>query len=267
MGRQMLSVLAPTLAGLQFSGRIPSAASHEIDGVARGLGVYYGGRCIVGEGMGIGAPLALFKSRAVFPLDAENFQADGHLLRRFHLNGLSLKYVGRARADIPYKWIRSQLAPLYLRSPLFRPIFNYLMAARTVVGIKSRYRRLRSIGYMDITYEYADNRIRVEVDATHLDAKKFLVANELDGQLFRHLIIDDTAPIMKIPPWLEIEGRDARLIAPELHLSFRLDRVEGCRLFAGRESLGERLNWAGFSYMASADVNRFSYEVVFEKND
>ena len=263
----MLSVFAPTLIGLRFSNHIPSVASHEIDGVSRGLGVYYRDSCIVGEGMGIGAPIALLERKAVFPLDVEDFESTGRLVRRFHLNGFSLKFLGRARADVPYKWIRSQLAPLYLRSSRFRPLFNYLMAARTVVGIRSRYRRINGLGYVDVAYEANGDRVLVHVDASHLDAKKFLIANELDGHLFRELIIDDTIRIPRISPWLEIRGSDARIVAPTLGMSFRLRQIEGCSMFAGREVLGNRLNWAGFSYQPSKGVDSFGYEVVFEKND
>ncbi len=264
----MLSAaLIPKLAGLEFSDNVPSDVSHEIHGVSRGLGVYYHGQCIVGEGIGIGAPLALFKNRAVFPLHAERAQLGGSLVKRYHLNGLSDKYIGKGRADFPYKWVRSKLAPLYRKSPRFRPLFHYLMAVRTVVGIRSRYRRVDAVGRVRITYHYDDHQVKVDVDASDLAGTKFLVANELDGQIFRHLSIDGHVHISRIPPWLEIEGRKASISSPDLGLSFSLAKVPGCRLFAGREVLGRRLNWAGFSYLPEPDVTRFSYEVVFEKND
>jgi hypothetical protein len=106
----------------------------------------------------------------------------------------------------------------------------------------------------------------VEVDATRLDAQKFLIANELNGQLFERFIVDDSIHITKIPPWLEVSGNSAKLVAPSLGIGFRLNQVEGCRLFVGREVLGGRLNWAGFSYMPNRDLNSFNYEVVFEND-
>jgi hypothetical protein len=105
----------------------------------------------------------------------------------------------------------------------------------------------------------------VEVDASSLRAERFLIANELDGKLFDHLITDDSVDVARIPPWLEISGDSAKLVSTSLSLGFRLNQVDGCRLFVGREVLGERLNWAGFSYMPGPDVRSFSYEVVFEK--
>lgn len=262
----MLSAIASPLTRLDFSTDVPSTRSHEIDGVARGLGVYQGGRCIVGEGIGIGAPLALVGDRAVFPLDTKTLQSGNRITRRFYMNGLSLKFIGRVRADVPYKWIRSKLAPLYLKSSAFRPIFNYLMAARTVIGLKSHYRRTKSLGFVDVTYLTGHDRVRVEVDASRLGASKFLIANELDGHLFEHVIVDDSTQITKIPPWLEISGNSAKLVAPSLGFGFRLNHVNRCRLFVGREILGGRLNWAGFSYMPDHDLNNFSYEVVFEND-
>ena len=262
----MLSALSPTVVGLEFSEHIPSASSHEIDGVARGLGVHYEGVSIVGEGMGIGAPLALLGNKAVFPLDSQRLRSGVRLTKRFHLNGLSFRYMGAVRAEFPYKWIRTTLAPLYMKSPRFRPIFNYLMAARTVVGIKSHYRKTPSIGHVDVSYSPSNGKVRVEVDASNLRTKRFLVANELDGRLFNRLVVDDATYVSRIPPWLEVTN-NVRLVAPELGLSFRLNRLDGCRLFVGREIVGGRLNWAGGSYMPGGGTNRFSYEVVFEKND
>lgn len=264
----MLSTLATMPSIIRFSAAVPSLNSHEIAGVSRGLGVYWGDRCIVGEGMGIGGPLALHDGRAIFPLDSEDLRAEkGSLVRRFHLNGLSDKYVGRGRADFPYRWIRTRLAPLYLKSERFRPIFYYLMAARTLAGVRSRYRRIRAVGRVDVNYRYEANRVRVDVDASSLRAEKYLVANELDGGVFRQLRIGESEIIRKIPPWLEIKHGEAKLEAPELGVSLRFKQLPGCRLFAGREVLGNRLNWTGFSYLPVRGLDRFSYDVVFEIND
>jgi hypothetical protein len=140
------------------------------------------------------------------------------------------------------------------------------MAARTVIGLKSHYRRTKSLGFVDVTYRPNHDRLRVEVDATRLDAQKFLIANELNGQLFERFIMDDSVHITKIPPWLEVSGNSAKLVAPSLGIGFRVNQVDGCRLFVGREVLGGRLNWAGFSYMPDRDLNSFNYEVVFEND-
>jgi len=262
----MLSQFATAIPSLQFSFIIPSMESHEIDGVARGLGAYFQGSCIVGEGIGIGAPLALKGNRAVFPLDSEILRSGKKPIKRFYLNSLSQKYVGGLRADFPYKWLRSHLALLYLKSPAFRPVFNYLMAARTAIGIKSHYEKLADCGHVDITYEAEGSEVHVNVDASNLEADRFLVGNELDGRLFTDLLVDDSLRIDRVPPWLEIKGRTAQLLAPKLGLAFTVETQPGCRLFCGREVLGQRLNWAGFSYSPNTGKGRFNYKVVFERN-
>lgn len=218
--------------------------------------------------MGIGGPLALSNNRAIFPLDEEELDSGQRLVKRFHMNGISQKYIGRGPADFPYKWIRTRLAPLYMRSSRFRPVFNFLMAARTVVGIKSHYHRTSGAGYVDIGYVCDHDRVRVEVDASHLKAKNFLVANELDGRLFRHMSIGNSTHPSGIPPWLEVgDDRDVRLAAPSLGLSFHMRHLDACRMFVGREVMGNRLNWAGCSYVAKPGAASFNYEVVFEKDE
>lgn len=256
----MLSSLI--LNELKFSIRIPSNPIHEIHGVERGLGVFLGSKCIVGEGAGIGMPVALDFRKTVFPGEAEI--TEGELAKRFKLNKVSIKYLGGLRVEQPYRKVRSFLAPLYIKNRVFRPLYFFLMALRTVLGVKSRYESVEEKGYVDVKYGVEGNAVEVRVDASNLRCNKFLIANELSGRLFTKLTIDDL-DIERIPPWMEVRGKELSLISPQLGLSMTIKKPPQCRLFAGREVLGRRLDWAGFSCMP--DTRRFRYRVEFERID
>ena len=250
---------------ITFSRQASSHPDHEIHGVARGLGVCVFGRGIEGEGMGIGGVVALCGNRAVFPLTAEEFMLGKTLIRRYHMNGVSIKIIGgRGFVDKPYKKIHAALAPLYVKSSIFRPFYYFLMAARTVANVRSRFAEVRGLGYVDVAYRVDGNRVRVEVDASSLRCSKYFIANELSGRLFTKLLVDGR-DIGRIPPWIDLDCDRLELFSPALKLGMELRRVAGCRLFAGREVVGKRLDWAGASYQPN--TRHFSYEVVFKQHD
>ena len=255
-------MLSRLLEGVRFSFNIPSDPEYEIYGVERGLGVFIGSRSIVGEGAGIGMPLGLDHNKAIFP--GKGAISRDTLSKRFELNMISVKYLGHVKVEKLYKKTRSLLAPIYLKSKTFRPIYTLLMISRTMLGVKSRYEKIESKGHVDVMYEAGYNHINVNVDASRLRCSKYLIANELSGKLFTKLIIEDEE-IDDIPPWVEIRGEEAALISPKLRLMIRIEKPPYCRLFAGREVLGRRLDWAGFSLIPS--VRRFSYHVEFERLD
>ncbi|MDJ0270483.1 MAG: hypothetical protein NXY59_08060 [Aigarchaeota archaeon] len=219
---------------------------------------------IEGEGMGIGGVVALCGNRAVFPLTAEEFMLGRTLIRRYHMNGVSIKFIGRGFVDKPYKKIHSALAPLYVKSRVFRPFYYFLMAARTVANVRSRFVEVRELGYVDVAYRVDGSMVRVEVDASSLRCSRYFVANELSGRLFTKLLVDGR-DIGRIPPWIDLDCDELELFSPTLKLGMKLRRVAGCKLLAGREVLGERLDWAGASYQPN--TRRFSYEVVFKQHD
>lgn len=255
----MLSYL---LEGLRFSFNIPSHPEHEIHGIERGLGVFIGSKCIVGEGAGLGMPLGLDGDKAIFP--GESITVHDKPFKRFRLNRASIKYLGRLKIEKIYKKARSLLAPIYIRDKTFRPIYTILMMGRTLMGVKSRYENIGDKGYVDIEYNIGENHVDVNVDASNLRCSRFLIANELSGKLFTKLVVDDEE-VDDIPPWIEIKSGHATLISPKLKLLMGIKKPSSCRLFAGREVLGGRLDWAGFSIMPS--VRRFSYRVWFESLD
>jgi hypothetical protein len=108
----------------------------------RGLNPVLGRLMLIGEGMGVGGVIGVLGRRAVFPLEAETYRAET-VTRIFKLNGISVKHIANTPIDGLYKFFRTLLAPLYLRSSFFRPAYTLLMAARSLSGVRSRYVRVR----------------------------------------------------------------------------------------------------------------------------
>ena len=164
-------------------------------------------------------------------------------------------------AEKPYKSLRTILSPLYIRHKGFRPIYSLLMAGRTLVGLRSRYMNIGSLASVRSRYTLEDMEVRVEIHVERPKGLSILVANELSGRLFT--IMDVNGRIRSIQPWMEVSGRVC-FHSPQLGLAISLDQVDGCRMFAGREVLGKRLDWAGLSYQMPDDMKSIRYRVFFD---
>lgn len=234
---------------------------HEIDGVCRGVGLEFKGINLVGEGMGIGGVIGLAGRKAVFPLQAETVKHRESLKKTFHLNGLSIKFIGTLEIEKPYKMLRSILSPLYMEYRSFRPLYTILMSGRTLLGVKSRYLRISTLAEVDAKYELDGGSITVETSVSSEKAVKILIANELSGRLFTKMEMDGVE--RSIPPWLEV-WRPVTLHAPSLGLSMTMEPVDSCRMFVGREVLGRRLDWAGVSYQLPDGMTKMDYRVSFK---
>lgn len=235
---------------------------HEIYGVSRGLGVSFNGLDMVGEGMGIGGVIGLVGRKAVFPLASETVWLDSKSVEKYNeLNGISLKYLGPLYAEPPYKTFRTILSPLYIRHRSFRPLYTLLMVGRTIIGLKSHYVRIRSLARVKARYILDDRCLEVEIAAEKRGRLSMLVANELSGRLFTAIDVDGKR--RAIPPWMEVKG-PVSFLSPKLGLAMSLEPVHGCRMFVGREVLGNRLDWAGLSYQIPSGFDGIRYRVFFE---
>lgn len=250
---------------LSYSLNISPDPHHDINGVARGLNVLVNGVSIIGEGMGIGAPIILTRLKTIFPLSHDSKMVEEDELRKtFWMNGVSVKVaLDKVVVDRAYRVVKRALAPLYINSRLFRPFYRLLMFSRDALRVKSHYHEVKPLGFVEATYRIDGDSVLVSVDLNSLKGVKLLVANELSGRLFTKAYVDGRQ-LDGIPPWMVVKGREVLLYSPLLRIGFRLKRIPGTVMFLGREVLGRRLDWAGVSYVATPPCS-LAYEVVFER--
>jgi len=236
-----------------------SDPSHEIHGIQRGLSLRYRGVDLIGEGVGIGGVIGVASKKAIFPLRAELiYRADGELSKTFYLNGVSVKFIGPFLVEKPYKALKAILSRPYLASRYYRPAYLLMMAARTFLGVRSRYVKIGDLGTVTVHYRFDGGSVLVEALASIPKGLKLFYANELSGRLFTILRVGGR--LTKFTPWMEVSD-EVTLIAPKLNLSMTLHPVSHCRMFVGREILGKRLDWAGVSYQTSK--TNITYSVSF----
>ena len=87
--------------------------------------------------------------------------------------------------------------------------------------------------------------------------------NELDAQVFDSY--EDSSGLTlrgwRVGPWSPVEAEWARFSASNSSSSFRLWRVEGARLFRGREVVPGHLSWAGLAYELKKPLRSFTYTI------
>mgnify|MGYP001773880636 CR=1 FL=1 len=248
---------------LFFTLDTPSCPLHEIDGVVRGLVPVLDGLALIGEGMGLGGVVGIFGKRTVFPLSAVTHQiSSGAISREIQLNGISLKYLSKACVDKPYRKLKTLLSPLYLQSKVLRPLYFMLMAGRTIMGVKSRYIRLKTYGTVHLTYRINGSEVEVAARRDTPKNMRILVANELSGRLFTYVRINGMKK--KLPPWMKLENRIVELVSPHLKLSMIINKPDNINSYAGREVLGSRLDWAGVSLEFPEEEDTLHYHLVFK---
>ncbi|MEM4298633.1 MAG: hypothetical protein QW815_09745, partial [Nitrososphaerota archaeon] len=182
------------------------------------------------------------------------------LKKIFHLNGLSIKFIGPLMVEKPYKMMRSYLSPLYIGHRSFRPFYTLLMAARSLGGLRSRYMVMRTLATVEARYKIDERSIDVGISVMSANGVNILIANELSGRIFTSVEVGGRR--RGIPPWGEV-CQPVKFHAPSLGLVMGLEPVDGCRMFMGREVLGKRLDWAGASYLLPRGAAGISYKVSF----
>jgi hypothetical protein len=231
--------------------------STEISGIARGLGLCYGGMDITGEGMGIGGVVLRSGDVTFFPMKHTDVMSESGASRTFELNALARKYLGALDVTSLHHSIRDSLSPLYMRGGKGEQFFRALMRLRSLL-IRTRYRVYGRIEVCTVDYSFNGDVIELKV-SRETGRGKLIVANELAGTLFDTLMVGDRC--FKLRPWTRCLSRRPVLVSKTLGISLHFDLPDGVEVFAGREVLPPRLNWAGIDLVMDEGLLDLSYRV------
>jgi hypothetical protein len=231
--------------------------STEISGVARGLGLCYRGMDITGEGMGIGGVVLRSGDVTFFPMKHTDVMSETEASRTFELNALARKYLGVLDVTPLHRSIRSSLSPFYMRGGKGERFFRALMRLRSLL-ISTRYRVYGRIEVCTIDYSFNGDVVELKV-SRETGRGKLIVANELAGTLFDTLMVGDRC--LELRPWTRCPSRRPVLVSKTLGINLHFDLPGGVEVFAGREVLPPRLNWAGIDLLMDEGLLDVSYRV------
>jgi hypothetical protein len=231
--------------------------STEISGVVRGLGLCYEGMDITGEGMGIGGVVLRLGGVTFFPMKHIDVMSASGASRTFELNALARKYLGALDVTSLHHSIRGSLSPLYMRGGKGEQFFRALMRLRSLL-IRTHYRVYGRIEVCTVDYSFNGDLVELKV-SRETGRGRLIVANELAGSLFDILIVGDRC--LKLRPWTRCSLRRPVLVSKTLGISLHFDLPDGVEVFAGREVLPPRLNWAGIDLLMDEGFLDVSYRV------
>ena len=131
--------------------------------------------------------------------------------------------------------------------------------------MKDAFCRISSPGSVRATYRITGSKIDVILKFPLIDGcTEKIVLNELGANWF-DAYEDSDGLILKgneIGSWDEIHAEYAAFFDHADGLSFTLKKVEGARMFRGRELVPGRLAWSGLAYVLPPHRDEFTYSIT-----
>jgi hypothetical protein len=263
--------LAPERYFLKLNNRIkfildegPDSSQGDSSTLEKGLKMIIENNSLCGEGVGFGVPALEYQENIIFSTSAKIKNENGTLVKSFSMDASHRKTWMRKFTinDRFYSTISNKLSQTYKRDEKYRKLVKCLMKFITILGFRISTQKIRSKGFVDITYAVSRDNLVISVNTSRILDKQFnrlLIFNEqsADFDLYR----DDFNQLRKddIGVWEETNCQEACLINESSKIMFCLKKLEGTKLYRGRELLQPRLDWAGFCYITSSKVENHQY--------
>ena len=231
------------------------------------------GSDVAGEGVGFGVPVAFIGGRFVYSTHAKVEETKGGARKTFEIDATSTKrWTSRLLSGLPGPaslfdgWLMRNLSPLYRSRGFAQIVANgFWRLERSTGVIEHGFSSSLTRGSVTVEYRVEPDAIRITVDPKGLDPEcdRLCLMNELDARLFDSY--DDSGGIKlhgwRVGAWIPVEAEWARFTANDGSSYFKLGRVEGARMFRGREIVPGHLSWAGLAYELKKPLRRFTYTI------
>jgi hypothetical protein len=248
----------------------------EIAQLQKGLVLMLDGKELIEEGVGFGAPVALYEDRPFFSRTAEcSLQTEGDctvLVKKFVLDAVSRKRIGSAFYvnEGFYKFFHARYHATYVNHKRLTPAFNRLMELRGIFRVNTEFVRVKPRGTVTVRYTCRPNSIQVEVSLSAIDkdrCKEILILNEQGASFFRRYSDADGVTLVdgQIGAMETVKAEKASITNINGTISFCLRNMEGTTFFRGREKTRGRFSWIGLGYTVKPSLTNFTYDIEIEK--
>jgi len=168
--------------------------------------------------------------------------------------------------------IKNFMAEVIRRLPAFRGLLTAISSKlREMFHWETMYANSGFSTEVKVLYtlEQETGKVLIEIDTTALppDISEVVVMNELGAHPFDQYRDSSGASLQgrQIGCWDEVTAEEAWFESRVPRIAFRLNQVEGTRLFRGWELVGSRLAWAGFGYAFPPSLQRLRYVLKIER--
>jgi hypothetical protein len=238
--------------------------------IQKGLVLGLGNRDLSEEGVGFGLPVLKIGSKPVFP-GSWRISTTGHnglclIKADFEMN-LSAEMARRGRIinNGLICLARDTFCKIHREHPLFRNWISVSSRAlKKRLDLEDVFTEMPNIAYVSASYLICDSRIDVKFWFPAIDdCREITIMNEQGANCF-DTYKDSNGLILKgekIGSWDQIKAEDASFIDPTDGLMFSLKKVEGSRMFRGRELVAGCLAWSGLAYVLPPETKEFAYSI------
>jgi hypothetical protein len=244
----------------------PDNGQGDSSSLEKGLIIIVEDNSVCGEGVGFGVPALEYQENMIFSTSATINSDDKKLLKSFSMDAYPRrtwlhKFTINDRLS---SIISDKFSYLYWQDKKNQKLLKCLMKVITLLGFRKSIQRIPSKGFVDISYKLSGDNVIIVVDTSRLHDKKYsrlLIFNEQssDFDLYR----DEFTELRKndIGAWEETYYQEACLTNENAKVTFCVKKLDGIKLYRGRELLQPRLDWAGFCYIIPSKVENLQYIV------
>ncbi len=243
--------------------------------IQKGFVLVHENRDLSEEGIGFAVPVLRFGHESIFPGNARvttekngdttviNIDYDMNLVER-----MMVKSRNSINSKAFYK-IKEYFSRLHRDFPQLRRILvRTSNSLRCACGIETRFEKVASAGIVSIvnTINARKGTIHVSVDMSNVKKEECTgvnIMNELGANHFS-TYRDSNGLFLRgnaIGTWDEVFADEASFIDSIDKIVFTLNRVNGAKMFRGRELVEGRLAWSGLAYALPRDIINFAYDI------
>ena len=244
----------------------------ETASLQKGLVLMRNSEEMVEEGMGFGAPVAIYRDEPYFSSTSQCSIREGTygktLLKTFVMDTVSRKKIGKAayfNGGLYSLFHRIFHAFYTLNLPL-TPVFNRFIASATIIGVSTEFVRVKPRGRVNIEYALQADSVLVEASFARLEkvgCDQIMLLNEQGAGFFTKYSDSNGQAFVgaKIGAWVPVNADQAALSDIGGKLGFSLKKLQNAVLFRGREAIRGRYSWVGLSYSLRPSNAAFKYTI------
>jgi len=258
LGEKVNFLLSPSLAVRVYADCRPHVL--QTAKLQKGAILVLGGRELVEEGLGMGAPICVYRDGARFSMSAATSVNDSKthpsVVKVYDMNAIELKRFrsGIVRPGSCGKHFLRILEKMYRGVRGLHVGATMMLNVVSMMGLKNDYVKSCSRGQIHVTHTPNRGGLRINVNFECLvteGLEALVIGNEQGGRVFTHYSDSFGRRLegRQIEPWRPTSVEWAILRSPEFGPGFRLRRPGGWWIVRGREVVENRLSWSGLNLM------------------
>lgn len=249
----------------------PCASEYPASRIQKGLVLGCGDRDLSEEGIGFGTPVFKFGEEAIFPgrwrSRIEEHEDCTLVIANYAMN-LSARMArqGQLMKSRSFYRARNAFSLLHRDHHSLRKGLTFSSAiCRKAFQLEDFFAEIPPLGLARATYTLKGCEIRVDMEFSKAEGcSEVVVMNEQGANYFDTYRDSDGLTLQgdDIGSWDEAHAKEASFVNPADEIAFTLKRVEGSRMFRGRERAPKRLAWSGLAYVLPPETESFAYSIT-----